>query len=184
VALDLDRRAGRRAQAPDATEPLEDPEDPQDDDIEQSEEQVRAAPALPDEGAPAPPASRLLAWAVDGALVGILAAALPALLIGAGGGAGEPGTLLLAEGFVVVVAWVYATVAHALAGATLGKRLAGLRVVGPDGRWPTPGQSAARSAWAIASIGLLGLGLLPALLAPSRRALHDLLAGTRVVAWP
>jgi uncharacterized RDD family membrane protein YckC len=86
--------------------------------------------------------------------------------------------------FVGIVGFVYATVAHALAGATLGKRLAGIRVIGPDGRPPGFAQSAARTAWAVISLAGLGLGLLPALRSPSGRALHDLLAGTRVVEAP
>jgi uncharacterized RDD family membrane protein YckC len=98
--------------------------------------------------------------------------------------AGRLGLLGGAWLFVVVAGWAYATLAHALAGATLGKRIAGLRVVGPDGRPPSFGRSAARSAWALASLSLLGLGLAPALVSPSGRALHDLLAGTRVVVEP
>jgi uncharacterized RDD family membrane protein YckC len=76
---------------------------------------------------------------------------------------------------------VYATLAHALAGATLGKRLLGLRVVGPDGARPTLARSAARSALALASAAALGLGFLLALFTASGRALHDLLARTWVV---
>ena len=86
--------------------------------------------------------------------------------------------------FVALAGYVYATVSHALAGATLGKRLAGIRVVDASGRPPTPACSAARSTWLLLSVSLAGAGLLPALLSPSRRALHDRLAGTRVVVAP
>lgn len=150
-----------------------------------------AAPQLP----PAPPCRRALAWAVDGALVAVAAVALPAGLLGSTGAfraAGSAGAAIReglpivvpSLGFVAVAALTYATVAHALAGATLGKRLAGIRVVGADGRPPDPATSAKRSAWALLSFALAGAGLLPALLGPSRRALHDHLAGTRVVVAP
>jgi uncharacterized RDD family membrane protein YckC len=76
---------------------------------------------------------------------------------------------------------VYTTLAHALAGATLGKRLLRLRIVGPDGTRPSLGRSAARAALALVSAGALGLGFLLALFTPSGRALHDLLARTWVV---
>jgi uncharacterized RDD family membrane protein YckC len=82
---------------------------------------------------------------------------------------------------VTLAVAVYATLAHALAGATLGKRLLGLAVVGPDGRRPSLGRSAARAGLAILSATLLGLGLLLALFTRSGRALHDLAARTWVV---
>ena len=79
---------------------------------------------------------------------------------------------------------VYATLAHALAGATLGKRLLGLRVIGPEGAPPSPARSAARTALALLSAALLGLGFLLALFTRSGRALHDFLARTWVVKAP
>jgi uncharacterized RDD family membrane protein YckC len=147
------------------------------------------------EAAPAAPARRILAWAVDGLLVGGAGLALPTILLSAAGALGAFATLgealaanlgvvLPSAAFVAVAAFVYATAAHALAGATLGKWLAGIRVIGPDGAPPGLARSAARSGWALASLLLAGLGFLPALVTPSRRALHDLLAGTRVVDAP
>jgi uncharacterized RDD family membrane protein YckC len=88
--------------------------------------------------------------------------------------------LPLAAALAVAVG-VYATLAHALAGATLGKRLLGLAVVGPDGRRPSLARSAARAALSLASAALLGLGLLLALFTRSGRALHDFAARTWVV---
>jgi resuscitation-promoting factor RpfA len=87
-------------------------------------------------------------------------------------------------GAVAVAAFVYHFLAHVLAGATLGKWLLRLRVVGPDGRRPTPGRSAARAALAAVSVGGLGLGLLLALFTRSGRAFHDLVASTWVVEAP
>jgi len=79
---------------------------------------------------------------------------------------------------------VYATLGGALGGATPGKRLLGLRVVARDGRPPSWGRSLARALLALASAAFLGLGFLLALFTRSGRALHDLLAGTWVVATP
>lgn len=85
---------------------------------------------------------------------------------------------------VVLALGVYSTLAHALAGATLGKRLLGIRLVGPDGARPSMARSAARTALAGLSVGLLGLGVLLAFFTRSGRALHDLLARTWVVESP
>ena len=71
-----------------------------------------------------------------------------------------------------------------MSGATLGKRLFGLRVVSDDGARPSVERCAARAALSAASVLLLGLGLLPALFTRSGRALHDISAGTRVVESP
>jgi uncharacterized RDD family membrane protein YckC len=85
---------------------------------------------------------------------------------------------------VGILAFVYQTLSHALAGATLGKWILRLRVVGPDGRRPTLRRSAARAVLAAASGLLLGAGLLMALFTESGRGLHDLSAGTWVVEAP
>lgn len=114
----------------------------------------------------APGAPQGLAHAVDVALRDGGAIALPL----------AAGTLILAL--------VYQVLGHALAGATLGKWLLGLRVVGPDGRRPSLARSAARAALSAASVLLLGLGVLLALFTRSGRALHDLAAGTWVVEAP
>ncbi len=78
----------------------------------------------------------------------------------------------------------YATLAHALGGATLGKRLVRIRVVGPDGGPPSPARSALRSSLALFSVALLGLGFLLALFTRTGRALHDVVARTWVVKAP
>jgi uncharacterized RDD family membrane protein YckC len=91
---------------------------------------------------------------------------------------------LSVAGAVALALATYATLAHALGGATLGKRLVGIRVVGPDGGPPSPSRSAVRSALAVASAALLGLGFVLALFTRTGRALHDLLARTWVVKAP
>lgn len=96
----------------------------------------------------------------------------------------EQGIVLSLSAAVAIALAAYATLAHLLAGATLGKWLLGLRVVGPDGARPSPARSAARSALAIVSAALLGLGFLLALFTRSGRALHDLVARTWVVKAP
>jgi uncharacterized RDD family membrane protein YckC len=143
---------------------------------------------------------RAAAWAVDAAPFAIVGGALGRSLLreaGAGRIAAAPGLdglldliareRLIALSVLAAVALaliVYATLAHALAGATLGKWLFHLRVIGPDGAAPSPARSAARSALAVASAGLLGLGFLLALFTRSGRALHDLVARTWVVKAP
>jgi uncharacterized RDD family membrane protein YckC len=93
--------------------------------------------------------------------------------------------IVLSVAAVVTLALgAYATLAHALAGATLGKRLLGLRVVGRDGVRPSFARSTARSALLVLSVVLLGLGVLLALFTRSGRGLHDLVARTWVVEAP
>jgi uncharacterized RDD family membrane protein YckC len=143
---------------------------------------------------------RALAWAIDvlplaagvaylgRSLVGSAEAALPAPPTGLDGLldllARESGIVLPLAALLVLALAVYATLAHALAGATLGKWILGLRVVGPGGARPSFARSAARSLLAVLSAGLFGLGFLLALFTRSGRALHDLLARTWVVVAP
>ena len=68
--------------------------------------------------------------------------------------------------------------------ATPGKRAMGLRVTGPDGARASLGRVAGRFAAGGLSWLLLNLGHALALVGPDHRALHDLLAGTRVSLAP
>ena len=129
---------------------------------------------------------RAAAWAVD---AGVLAAASapPLLLAWRALPAGPdllPGLLRTAAPLAALLGFSYAALAHALMGATVGKRLLGLQVIGPDGGLPSLGRSAARSGLAILGAGGLGLGVLPALFTKSHRGLHDLLADTVVIRTP
>lgn len=141
----------------------------------------------------AEPWRRAAAWAIDALPFAAAGVALSRALVRLAG-AGAPGDLdlldfvarerviVLSVAAVAVVALaVYTTLAHALAGATLGKRLVRLRVVGPDGERPGLARSATRSALAVVSAAALGLGFLLALFTAKGRALHDLLARTWVV---
>ena len=144
----------------------------------------------------AAPWRRLASWAVDGLLLGLVAAPVVWLALAAGPRAGgRPAdidsllaqaarmgrTLIPIVAFVALAASVYSALSVALMGATLGKRLFRLEVVGRDGRRPSPRRAAARAALALVSFSLLGLGCLLALFSRSGRALHDFLAGTYVV---
>jgi len=141
---------------------------------------------------------RVMAWVIDGLpFLALFALALRAALerLPHSGPLDAAGVLDLAAAeargitlpmlaSVVILFAVYHALSHGLAGATLGKRLLGLRVVGPDGSRPGLGRSAWRAAAAALSLGLLGLGVLLALFTRSGRALHDLLARTWVVQAP
>ena len=65
--------------------------------------------------------------------------------------------------------------------ATIGKMAASLKVVGEDGTRVLPGQAAMRSVGYVVSLLPAGLGFVPGFFGPSRRALHDRLANTRVI---
>ncbi len=85
-------------------------------------------------------------------------------------------------GLWIAMWWSYFAVGWGLAGATPGKWVAGLRVIDHRGRAPI---GVARAllrlvAYTVSSLSL-GAGHALVLLRSDRRALHDLLAGTRVV---
>lgn len=162
-------------------------------------EAVRPEPVLEVHVRRADPWRRAAAWAIDALPFAAAGAALARTFVrAAAAGAAAPATALDLLDFVarervivlsvaaamIVALATYTTLAHALAGATFGKRLLRLRVVGPHGERPSLARSAARSALALLSAALLGLGFLLALFAPRGRALHDLLARTWVVAQP
>ncbi len=83
--------------------------------------------------------------------------------------------------FTLVFAAAYTTILHAAFGQTIGKMLAGVRVVDDDGEPPRFGAALLRHIGYFVSILTLGVGYLMAGLRTDKRALHDLLAGTRVV---
>jgi uncharacterized RDD family membrane protein YckC len=82
--------------------------------------------------------------------------------------------------FTLLFAAVYVTLLHAASGQTIGKMLVGVRVVLVDGR-PVPiGTALLRFCGYAFSILPLGFGYVMAGLRRDKRALHDLVAGTRV----
>ena len=86
----------------------------------------------------------------------------------------------LADVFTLLFALLYTTVLHATAGQTIGKMILGIRVVDVDGTLLAPGASLLRSFAYGASALPVGLGFVMAGLRRDKRALHDLLAGSRV----
>lgn len=82
--------------------------------------------------------------------------------------------------FTLVFAAAYTTVLHATAGQTIGKLVAGVRVVALDGEPPLGGAAFLRWLGYFASVATLGFGFVMAGLRADKRALHDVIAGTRV----
>ncbi len=187
-------RSAHPARDPEPAHPVRDP-DPADDLLPDLE-----VDALEIHVARAEPWRRAGAWAIDCVPFAVAGGALArSLLLEAGAGKARAPeglealldllarerVITLSVGAAVVLGLaVYTTLAHALAGATLGKRLLGMRVVGPDGAPPSPARSAFRSTVALASAALLGLGFVLALFTRTGRSFHDLLARTWVVKAP
>ena len=87
--------------------------------------------------------------------------------------------------FLLLMVAAYLAMFTAAGGQTLGKMLAGLRVVGAAAEFTeetplTLGQAVSRSLLALPSALALGAGFIPALIG-DRRTLHDRLSHTRVV---
>jgi uncharacterized RDD family membrane protein YckC len=85
-----------------------------------------------------------------------------------------------AKGFEIVFALYYMTLLHWLWGQTLGKMAMGVRVVDVSGEPIGMGRAIVRTLGYLVSEATLGVGFLIAALRSDRRALHDLIAGTRV----
>jgi uncharacterized RDD family membrane protein YckC len=89
-------------------------------------------------------------------------------------------------GFLLLLNGGYFVTFVVAGGQTIGKMTTGIRVVpsdadaAPDERVPL-GHAVLRAAASFLSLLPAGLGFLPALVAPDRRAFHDRLADTRVV---
>jgi uncharacterized RDD family membrane protein YckC len=81
-------------------------------------------------------------------------------------------------GFLALVYAVYFT---GTTGQTLGKIVYGLRVVDTAGRPPGYLRAAGRATLGAAGVVLAGLGLVPVLFDPARRAFHDRVLHTRVI---
>ncbi len=86
--------------------------------------------------------------------------------------------------FTILFAAVYAIVLHAGPGQTIGKLVVGARVVDVDGAPAGLGPALLRWLAYFASGATFGIGFLIAGLRRDKRALHDLIAGTRVERLP
>lgn len=134
---------------------------------------------------PAPPAGfwiRAVAVLVDGVVIW-----LAGLSMGfAGARLGGPGIdewsgyQGLVGFFTLLFACVYTTVTHAAGGQTIGKALLGIRVVAVDGQLLPVGAALLRWLAMLVSALPFGMGFVMAGLRPDKRALHDLIAGSRV----
>lgn len=162
-------------------------------DVEPDVEIDVSAPSPVPDGAPAPAGRRLLAGAIDLAIivgidVGVLYFTLKLcdLPLTFQGVLALPLVPLLV--FLLMLDAGYAITFTAVVGQTIGKMATGLRVVhvtedNHDDDQPNFGFAILRTAAYAASLLPAGLGFVPALLGKDRRALHDRLAETRVVRW-
>jgi len=140
--------------------------------------------------APAPrPAGfwiRAVALAIDLVIFTLVQASLAklaTLLLGplpAADGGQSPSVIL----FTLLFTAAYTTVLHTVAGQTVGKSLVGVRVVSTDGALLTAGPALLRYLACYISAIPLGFGFLMAGLRRDKRALHDLIAGSRVEHLP
>ena len=86
--------------------------------------------------------------------------------------------------FLLLVKISYFAAFTAVGGQTIGKMAMRLRVVTADNESVDGALAVKRTFAAVASAVTLGAGFLPALFGAERRALHDRLTHTRVVALP
>jgi len=86
--------------------------------------------------------------------------------------------------FLLFMKVAYFSAFTAMGGQTIGKMAARIRVVADDKFLMDPARAIKRTLTSVVSLATLGLGLVPALIAPDRRALHDRVAHTHVVDLP
>ena len=84
-------------------------------------------------------------------------------------------------GYLAFIGLVYACYFTGTTGQTLGKMAAGLRVVDAGGQPPGYVRAFARAVLGTCGVAAAGLGMLPMMFDPARRALHDRLFRTRVI---
>lgn len=84
-------------------------------------------------------------------------------------------------GFLAILAFGYVAAFTVGGGQTIGKMMLSLRVIGDDGRPVDAAGGVLRALGCMLVPVTLGLSYLPALFTSDHRALHDRLAGTRVV---
>ena len=97
---------------------------------------------------------------------------------GVDGGAPAEGAVIF---FTVLFAIVYTTTLHSMGGQTIGKALVGIRVVAAtDGAPLTVGPALLRHLASFLSAFPVGFGYIVAGLRRDKRAMHDLIAGSRV----
>ena len=123
---------------------------------------------------------RAVAFAIDAVVCMVVQmsfAGLGRLMLGSGEAATAGPTAFF---FTVIFAAAYWTTLHMIAGQTVGKSIVGVRVVGTDGALLTFGPALLRYLASGLSLAVFGFGFLMAGLRRDKRALHDLIAGSRV----
>jgi uncharacterized RDD family membrane protein YckC len=138
---------------------------------------------------PAGMVTRFLAFLIDAFLVGLLFTYGQALfrlaievLTGKTWTASDH--RIVTSTLFVAFVLLYVVVPTSLVGRTVGKGIAGVLIQRADGRPVGPKHALIRAVAFPLSFLLLGAGFIVALVRPDRRALHDLIADTRVVyAW-
>ena len=83
--------------------------------------------------------------------------------------------------FLSLMKVAYVAVFTAMGGQTIGKMAMHIRVVSADNRVLSGGAALRRTLASLVSVVTAGLGYLPGLVGRDRRAIHDRLAGSRVV---
>ena len=86
--------------------------------------------------------------------------------------------------FLAIVKVAYFASFTAVGGQTIGKMAAGIRVITDDRGFVDPSRAIQRTLAGAVSFVTLGLAFIPALFGADKRALHDRVAHTRVVALP
>ena len=86
--------------------------------------------------------------------------------------------------FLIFMKLAYFSAFTAMGGQTIGKMAARIRVVADEQFIMDPARAIKRTLTSAISLASLGLGLIPALIAPDRRAFHDRVAHTHVVDLP
>jgi uncharacterized RDD family membrane protein YckC len=134
--------------------------------------------------APARPAARLASALLDMMLLGAIDAAVLYLTLAIAGLSFAdvrviPAIPMLA--FLVLLNGGYLVGFTAANGQTIGKMLTNIRVVGRDGGRVDVAGAVVRATGVLLSLIPLGLPYVAVFASPQRRALHDRLAGTRVV---
>jgi uncharacterized RDD family membrane protein YckC len=125
---------------------------------------------------------RALALVLDLVVFALVQTALGRLsraLLGPGDDGGIPARAAVTL-FTLLFTAAYTTTLHTLGGQTIGKSLLRVRVVAADGAAVTFGPALLRYFAYFVSAVPLGLGFLMAGMRRDKRALHDLIAGTRV----
>jgi uncharacterized RDD family membrane protein YckC len=131
-------------------------------------------------------ATRVSAGAIDAALLIALDAAVVYLTLRVTGLGNSLEDLRVLPpipfvGFLALLAFSYVATFTVAGGQTVGKMLMSLRVIGDDGRPIDAAGGMLRAAACMLVPITLGLSYVPALVTADHRALHDRLAGTRVV---